>query len=127
MEVDETYFPFEELGVYSLALDFAAEIYRVSEGFANHERFGLTNQMRRAAVSISLNSAEGRGRGTDREFIRFLMISRGRLFEVISASQIAHRLHYLTADDLAHIRQQAKVLSAKLMALIKCLGPVPSP
>ncbi|QLG09760.1 four helix bundle protein [Deinococcus sp. D7000] len=125
--MDETYFPFEGLGVYSLALDFAAEVYRLSEGFPDHERFGLTNQMRRAAVSVSLNIAEGRGRGTDREFIRFLMISRGSLFEVVSASQIAHRLKYLDSDGLHILRQQAKTLSAKLMALIKRLGPVPSP
>ena len=82
--------------------------------------------MRRAAVSVSLNIAEGRGRGTDREFIRFLMISRGSLFEVVSASQIAHRLHYLDAESLNILRQQARTLSAKLMTLIKRLGPVPS-
>ncbi|MFK7602684.1 four helix bundle protein [Deinococcus sp. SM5_A1] len=112
--------------MYSLALDFAAEVCRLSERFPDHERFGLTNQMRRAAVSVSLNIAEGRGRGTDREFIRFLMISRGSLFEVVSASQIAHRLNYLDTDGLNILRQQARTLSAKLMTLIKRLGPGPS-
>ncbi|MBZ9714665.1 four helix bundle protein [Deinococcus multiflagellatus] len=91
--MEETFFPFEQLDVYALAVDFAAEVYRMTATFPDTERFGLTNQMRRAAVSVSLNIAEGRGRGTDREFVRFLMMSRGSLFEVLSAAQIAHRLN----------------------------------
>jgi four helix bundle protein len=91
----ETYFPFEQLDVYTLSLDFAAEVYLLTKDFPDHERFGLTNQIRRAAVSVSLNIAEGRGRGSDRDFVRFLMISRGSLFEVVSATHIAHRLKYM--------------------------------
>ena len=109
--------------MYGLSLDFAAEIYDLTSDFPRDERFGLTDQMRRAAVSISLNIAEGRGSGTDRELVRFLMLSRGSLFEVVSASQIAHRLGYLEDDDLDTVRLQARTLSAKLMALIKRLQP----
>lgn len=123
MELGETYFPFEQLDVYVLALDFAAEVYRLTAPFPAEERFGLTNQMRRAAVSVSLNIAEGRGRGSDKEFVRYLMMSRGSLFEVISASQIASRLDYLNADELDSLRQQAKNLSSKLMTLTKRLQP----
>lgn len=123
----ETYFPFEQLEVYSLAVEFAAEIYGLTEAFPDAERFGLTQQMRRAAVSVSLNIAEGRGRGTDREFVRFLMMSRGSLFEVLSASQIAYRLGYLSAPQLQSLRTQAQTLSAKLMTLTKRLQPKAPP
>lgn len=121
--MSETYFPFEKLDIYSLAVDFAAQVYRLTEGFPADERFGLTNQIRRAAVSVSLNIAEGRGRGTDREFVRFLMIARGSLFEVVAASQIAERLEYFTADNVDTIRLDARTLSAKLMTLTKRLSP----
>lgn len=121
--MEETYFPFEPLDVYSLAVEFGADVYRLTDALPDAERFGLTNQMRRAAVSVSLNIAEGRGRGTDREFVRFLMMSRGSLFEVVSASQIAHRLGYLDDASLRLLRTQARTLSAKLMTLTKRLQP----
>ncbi|GAA5503066.1 hypothetical protein Dxin01_02815 [Deinococcus xinjiangensis] len=123
--MEETFFPFEQLDIYGLALDFASEVYSLSAQFPDHERFGLTNQTRRAAVSVSLNIAEGRGRGTDKELVRYLMMSRGSLFEVLSASQIAHRLGYLDDETLMTIRAQAKTLSAKIMTLSKKLNPKP--
>lgn len=115
-------FPFENLEVYQLAVQFSTTIYSQTAAFPPDERFGLTNQLRRAAVSISLNIAEGRGRGTDKELVRFLMISRGSLFEVLSASSIAQQLGFLSDQQLEQIRQDAGKLNAKLMALIKSLN-----
>lgn len=118
-----SYFPFEKLEVYRLAVGFATQIYSFTDRFPQGERFGLTNQIRRASISIGLNIAEGRGRGGDREFVRFLLIARGSLFEVISAAEIAAQLHYLAPEDHQAIRAAAQELNAKLMALIKKLAP----
>ncbi|MBB6018900.1 four helix bundle protein [Deinococcus radiopugnans] len=125
-KMEERYFPFEQLEVYRLAVAFATDIYRVTRPFPADERFGLTNQLRRAAASVSLNIAEGRGRGGDKEFVRFLMIARGSLFEVMAACQIAESLNYLLPDDHRTVRTQAHELTARLMSLIKKLNP-PSP
>ncbi|CAM3326169.1 Four helix bundle protein [Deinococcus saxicola] len=122
-KMGERYFPFEQLEVYRLAVAFATDVYRVTRTFPSDERFGLTNQLRRAAASVSLNIAEGRGRGGDKEFVRFLMIARGSLFEVVAACQIAESLNYLPLDDHQVLRQQAHELAAKLMSLIKKLNP----
>ena len=115
------YFPFEDLEVYRLAVRLSARVYQLTSTFPSEERFGLTNQLRRAAVSIALNIAEGRGRVTDKELIRFLVIARGSLFEVVSASEIASELGYLEGKSYGEIRQDANTLNAKLMALIKHL------
>ncbi len=68
-------FRFENLAVWQKALDFADRVYDVTSQFPADERFGLTNQMRRAAVSISSNIAEGTGRMTNKDFARFVEIA----------------------------------------------------
>lgn len=117
------YFPFEPLEVYRLAVNFSTDIYRMTQGFPADERFGITNQLRRASNSVALNIAEGRGRGGDKEFVRFLLIARGSLFEVIAALEIAVNLKYLQSPNHTTLRLQAQELNAKLMALIKKLSP----
>ncbi|MDV6373378.1 four helix bundle protein [Deinococcus arenicola] len=112
--------------VHRLAVAFATDVYRVTRPFPADERFELNHQLRRAATSVSLNIAEGCGRGGDEEFVRFLMVARGSLFEVIAACQIAESLNYLLPDDHQAVRSQAHELTAKLMSLIKKLNP-PNP
>ncbi|AWT34972.1 hypothetical protein GCM10008956_23340 [Deinococcus arenae] len=124
----DSHFPFEQLDVYQLSVAYATQVYRATTTFPDTEKFGLTNQMRRAAVSISLNIAEGRGRGGDRELVRYLMIARGSLFEVvagaqIAGAQIAEQLGFLNVEAARTLRQDAHTLSAKLMTLIKRLTP----
>jgi four helix bundle protein len=83
---------FRELTVWQKAHELVVEIYRVSGGFPSEERFGLTVQLRKAAVSIGSNIAEGCGRGTNKDFARFLSIAAG------SASEVEYQV--LLARDL---------------------------
>lgn len=77
-------FNFEKLEVWQEAIHFADKVYSLTRIFSEAERFGLTNQMRRAAVSISSNLAEGSSRSSRPDFARFVEIATGSLFEVIS-------------------------------------------
>lgn len=88
-------FRFEKLEVWQEARVFAADIYKVTSRFPQEEKFGLTNQLRRAGVSIALNIAEGSSRKSDREFIRFLRTAMGSLEEIVTGFYIALDLHYL--------------------------------
>ena len=76
-------FNFEKLEVWQKAIDFADLVYSPTQSFPADERFGLTNQMRRAAVSISSNIAEGSSRTSKTDFARFLEIATGSVFEVL--------------------------------------------
>jgi four helix bundle protein len=82
-------FRFEKLEVWQKAIELACHIYTISGAFPGNEGFGLTSQMRRSAVSISSNIAEGIGRTSDVDFARFLEIAYGSLMEVVSQAQIA--------------------------------------
>jgi len=115
------FFAFEDLDVYQRAIDLTALVYKLTAHFPDYERFGLTNQIRRAVNSIGLNIAEGRGRGSDKDFARFLYQSRGSLLEVVSALHIAERLEFVTREQTGHLFSQAHLLSSKLIAFINTL------
>ena len=85
---------YRSLSVWQLAMDLTEEVYRLSRQFPREEQFGITAQIRRAAVSIPSNIAEGHGRGADGEFRQFLVIARGSLREVETQIAIAARLGY---------------------------------
>jgi len=89
-------FKFEKLDVWQKAIDFADLVYNSTRNFPSEERFGLTNQMRRAAVSISSNIAEGTSRMSQTDFKRFVEIATGSVFEVISQAFIGKRQGLLT-------------------------------
>ena len=96
-------FGFERLEVWNLAIDLADQIYASTRSFPTDERFGLTNQLRRAAVSVAANIAEGSGRGSNKDFIRFIQMSFGSLMETASHLTIAQRQGFLdqpTFDSL---------------------------
>src|SRR6266705_4306435 len=92
-------FTFEKLDAWQHAIKFANLIYIKTGSFPTDERFGLTNQMRRAAVSISANLAEGSSRSSRADFARFVEISGGSLFEVVSQAFVAKREDFLALPD----------------------------
>src|SRR5438128_6452529 len=101
-------FNFEKLDVWQKAIDVADLVYNHTRSFPPDERFGLTNQMRRAAVSVSLNIAEGSSRISEVDFARFVEIATGSLFEVVSESTIARRQRFLEDPDFATIYSLAE-------------------
>ncbi len=114
-------FNFEKLDVWQEALVLADLIYKLSSTFPAEERFGLTNQMRRAAVSISSNIAEGSSRGSGTDFGRFVEIAAGSLFEVISQARIALRQGFLSESDHERIYRLGEKLSKMLSGLRRSL------
>ena len=86
-------FNFEKLDVWQKAIQFADLIYKLTKSFPDDERFGLTSQMRRAAVSISSNIAEGSARHSRNDYARFVEIAAGSIFEVVSQSFISRNLN----------------------------------
>ena len=86
---------FRELIAWQKAMNLVELVYSFSSNFPKEEQYGLTSQLRRAAVSIPSNIAEGQGRSTTTDFLRFLAIARGSLFESETQILIAARLSYL--------------------------------
>lgn len=112
---------FRDLDVWKVAIDLVKEIYRLTQGFPAAESYGLTNQIRRAAVSIASNIAEGQGRNSPKEFRQFLSISLGSTAELETQLVIAQEIGNLTAEDtnplflsLDRIRKMTRSLSSKL-------------
>ena len=114
---------FRELVVWKAAKQLAVQVYRLTRQFPPDERFGLTSQLRRAAVSVSTNIAEGTGRGGDKELVRFLFIARGSSREVESLLEIAGELGYLSGEPLTLALKAADGTSRQLTVMIRRLGP----
>jgi four helix bundle protein len=91
---------YRDLEVWKLSIDFVKKIYRVTSKFPASENFGLINQIRRAAVSIPSNIAEGQGRNSSREFRQFLAISLGSVAELETQLIIAKEIKYLALQEL---------------------------
>ncbi len=114
-------FGFEKLEVWDKAIHFADTVYEITRGFPVDERFGLTNQMRRAAVSISSNIAEGSSRISARDFVRFIEIATGSLFEVVSQSYIGRNQGFLTVEQFKTLYDAAEVQGRMLSGLRRSL------
>ncbi len=83
---------YADLAVWQSAMEFATRVYRLTRQYPREEIYGLTTQMRRAAVSVASNIAEGKGRSSDRELVQFLCHSRGSLFEIETQLEIGKTL-----------------------------------
>lgn len=110
-------FSFEKLEVWQEAIIFTDEIYRLTGSFPSEERFGLVSQMRRAAVSISSNIAEGSSRSSRKDYSRYVELAYGSLMEVASQLHVAHRQNMISDSQL----QQAKNFAEKISRMLSGL------
>ncbi len=91
---------FRELRVWQLGMEVAEKVYRLTADFPKSEIYGLSSQMRRSAISIPSNIAEGQGRDSTKEFLHFLAITFGSICELETQLLLAHRFSYLSDEDL---------------------------
>ena len=114
---------YQKLVVWQKAMELVTAIYQVTASFPDCEKFGLVSQMRRAAVSIPSNIAEGSGRGSDKDFARFLQIAKGSLLEVETQLLISHKMHYLRDDGERLFDATNEVFAMLTNLIIKMNGP----
>ena len=108
---------FRDLIVWQRAMELVTDVYRLSSRFPSNEQFGLTSQLRRAAVSIPLNIAEGSGSDSPNEFKRFLDIALKSTYETMTAVEIAQRLGYLKQQECAELLSQTDQIAAMIVGL----------
>jgi four helix bundle protein len=105
---------FKELIVWKDAMKLAKSIYLICQEFPGDERFGLITQIKRSAVSVPSNIAEGAGRNSDKEFLRFLSISTGSLFELETQLLLAADLGFINLDNVNTLLDDVAYLQKKL-------------
>jgi len=116
-------FRFESLEIWHQAVAFSNDAYKLVAKFPDHEKYGLSNQITRAANSVSLNIAEGAGRDTNADFSRFLGIAVGSTFEVVSASFLARNQGYISQETHALLYAQAEKLGKSINRFRRTLKP----
>ncbi len=109
---------YKNLRIWQKAFDISQLVYDVADQFPTHERFGLANQMERAAVSICSNIAEGYGRSSDREFYYFLSVARGSLYEVQTQLYIAAARQYIADEQTDRLNYLLDELGRMLSAFM---------
>ncbi len=97
---------FKELLIWQKGIKLATEVYKATTGFPKEEMYGISSQIKRCAVSVSSNIAEGAGRNSEKEFLHFLSISYGSLYELETQLIIAQNINFITTDKLESIVAQ---------------------
>jgi len=113
----------EDLEVWQRAMDLVVAIYQITHTFPQREVYGLTSQIRRAAVSIPSNIAEGHGRTSTKEYLNHLSIAKGSLMEVQTQLEIARRLAIMTPEVHQETRALTETVARLLHGLIRALHP----
>ncbi len=108
---------YKELKVWQKAIDLAVEVYKITAELPKDEKFGLTSQMNRSAVSIPSNIAEGAGRNSGKDFNNFLGIALGSSFELDTQVVISYQLEYISKESFQHIENEIKHLQNMLAKL----------
>lgn len=112
---------FKELIIWQCAKDIAVDIYKITEGVYINNDYSLRDQMRRAAVSIASNIAEGNDRESNKEFVRYLYMAKGSCAELITQLIIANQVGYIDDDLSDTLEEKILKLSSMIGALIKSL------
>jgi four helix bundle protein len=113
---------FKELRVWQKSIDLTVEIYTALSDFPQEEKFGLISQMKRAAVSIPSNVAEGAGRNSNKEFKHFLSISLGSLFELETQLIISNRLNLINTELTQELNDKISELQRMIFGLEKTIS-----
>lgn len=113
---------YKDLIAWQLATDLSLRIYRATSAFPSDERFGLTSQLRRAAVSVPSNIAEGYGRGSTQDYLRFLKVARGSLYEIGTQLHIAHELGLIGHEVFNELSNTIQECGRTLAGLIRSIG-----
>ena len=118
---------FRDLNVWQDGVALAEAVYRETAGFPRTEDYGMTSQLRRASVSVASNIAEGWGRNSRKDYLRFLHVARGSLFEVATQVEIARRVGLLDADAAQRVETTGTTCGRRLSRLIAALARPQSP
>jgi len=112
---------FRDLIAWQKGIRLSLLVYRLTKRFPDEEKFGMVSQMRRSAVSIPANIAEGYGRGRRAEYIRYLEIGRGSLFELQTYVELAREMKWVDGEDLAAVARLAEEVDRIVSALLRSL------
>ena len=117
---------FRDLLVWQKSMALVTEIYKISKGFPKDEAYGLTSQIRRCAISIPSNIAEGYGRNSTNEYLHFLRIATGSLYELQTQLEISMNLNYLKRENFDELYESSREIERMLSSLTGklCHGPV---
>jgi len=110
---------YRDLMVWQKAMRLVSEIYRHTKSFPEDERYGLTSQLRRSSVSLPSNMAEGYGRNTTQDYVRFLRIANGSLFELQTQLEIARNLEFLSDEHFSELFEKSREIERMLSSLIR--------
>lgn len=113
--------PHKKLEVWKKSMEMVLEVYQITKGFPGEEKYGLISQIRRAAVSVPSNIAEGAARNTKREFINYLHTAQGSLSELDTQLELSLGVGYMTSESLKPIQDLIQSIDKMLTGLIKSL------
>ena len=119
--MNEYVFPFEKLDVWQMAVDLADAVLEMLEGIPQNRHIRLVSQMESAATSPAQNIAEGKGRQYKKEFIQFLHIAQGSLFEVVTLNEVFRRRRLFKEEKAQEVRRHCERIDRKLNGLINSL------
>ena len=116
---------YKDLIVWQKSVELVVKVYDITRSFPDSEKFGIVNQMRRAAVSVPSNIAEGYGRGSKNDYLRFLKIACGSCNELETQIEISYQLEFISTVDYERLSEDITEINKILATIIRKLMPNP--